>query len=84
MCPGSIAARRTDAGPGAPPAEFRGVDLPEGMTPRLAARLEEMILAYADSESDYSGVFPLEFGVMLFEEIQRTLEPIEASGAEPT
>ncbi len=44
---------------------FRGVMLPAGMTPELAADLERTISAYVDDP----GEFPLEFGVRLYEEI---------------
>jgi hypothetical protein len=56
---------------------FRGVRLPEGMTPDLAARLESQICDYIDrangSEGDGPISLPFEFGIALFAEIAGTL-----------
>ena len=47
--------------------------MPEGMTPALALRLEEMVVRYVDaangSEDDGPLEWPIEFGIKVFREI---------------
>jgi hypothetical protein len=56
--------------------EYRGVLLPEGMMPELAAKLESLVCGYLDAANgtgDDDIPLPVEFGVILFEEIRGTL-----------
>ena len=59
---------------------FRGVRLPIGMTPALAASLERRICDYIDaangSEDDGPISMPFEFGIALFEEIAGNLRSL--------
>lgn len=47
------------------PDLHKGIELPEGMSPGAADKLERMIAEYVDDPSMY----PLEFGVRIFREI---------------
>lgn len=54
---------------------FKGFNLPEGMTPDMASKLEDMIVRYVDaangSEDDGPLEWPVEFGIRVFREISR-------------
>ena len=58
-------------------ATFRGVRLPNGMTPELALKIEAMIVRYVDAangtEDDGPIELPFQFGITLFREISGNL-----------
>lgn len=66
------------AGAGAPAREYRGVMLPDGMTPALALKLEEMVVQYVDaaagSDDGEELEWPFEFGIKVFREIAKNRE----------
>jgi hypothetical protein len=57
-------------------SSYHGYDLPLGMTPAVAEKIEKLIFGFAEGLPEYEGLGPLDVGIKIFEAMQMPHKPL--------